>query len=1025
MRPLTLTIDGLRSYRRPATLDFSDIDLLAIVGDTGAGKSSILEAITYGLYSAATWTGQPGELIADGARTMKVSLTFEADGKRWNVIRSMSRDGYPAPIHRLVCEDDGVAINGRSEVNAAVERLVGLDCKAFLQSVILPQGRFAELLKATPTERGKILQNIFRVDELIAARDIAGQLLSRWEPRHEALVVTRSNYLPDPGAAADDAAARRSAAESRKQALDSLRTVVRGLQSTASEVERDASELDDLAETLREPGLWGAAAELGKVAVLAAELTDSRRALEEGRREARQREKAAVDQLDAAARDGVGLPHLIKAEAELEGLTRELGDVADDIDEAVRDTADLDEARQRAIQVQAAAEAASEKAAHAQAQTSEATKAVTDATKVLDAGRDALTAYRNRSERQQSLAEELRQCCEDLDARRVDAERLAAEALEAATRAKAAEDRLRALERSAAAAAASHECKTGDPCPVCDRELPASWRPPTSPKLDTARRQCEQASKAKEKARSDADTAAARREAAIAHEKERRAAFGRAELATAEAHSRLAEAAQLTASQLKAKIGDGDDVVLTKVATAAAKAEAARTELASTAEGLRDQAAMASGEAKAALREVADRERSLKASLEKLARTCSNLRTRAAKLPESVRPDIAADGALDLGVTAEERAVALGTTRATDALDALRVKLAALRDVEAAAASARTEREGLERELETLQARLTTDVVEPTVAAARRVDRLADRLGDVLARLDLAQAPQRPAVDDAAELAPWASAIEKAADDAVKALGRRAKSSRDQAARARKQIADRLAERGFTDGAELESAIVEAATEAQMAASMEKVARSQVPVVAQLDDRIARGRAFLNDLRAVHDLLGNAQYIGYLMHRRQQALLGVATRLLGDMSAGRFGFSEHFQVVDCYSGQPRSTSTLSGGESFLASMALALAMVELAGRAGGRLDSLFLDEGFGSLDAKTLDIAIDTLEGRAKAGRLVAVISHVKTVAERIDNILAVAYNPTDGSSFRMLTPAERSGLVHDDATAAVAGLLS
>jgi exonuclease SbcC len=106
-------------------------------------------------------------------------------------------------------------------------------------------------------------------------------------------------------------------------------------------------------------------------------------------------------------------------------------------------------------------------------------------------------------------------------------------------------------------------------------------------------------------------------------------------------------------------------------------------------------------------------------------------------------------------------------------------------------------------------------------------------------------------------------------------------------------------------------------------------------------------------------------------------------------------------------------------------MALALAMVELAGRAGGRLDSLFLDEGFGSLDAKTLDIAIDTLEGRATAGRLVAVISHLKTIAERIEDVLSVSYNPTDGSSFRMLTPAERVGLVQDDATDAVAGLLS
>lgn len=1024
MRPLTLNIDGLRSYRRPATLDFSDIDLLAIVGDTGAGKSSILEAITYALYSAATWTGQPGELIADGTRTMKVALTFEADGKRWQVTRSMSRDGYPPPVHRLLCEDDGVAINGRSDVNAAIERLVGLDCKAFLQSVVLPQGRFAELLKATPTDRGKILQNIFRVDELIAARDVAGQLLDRWEPRHEALIAARSHYLPDPGAAAADAAGRRSAAESRKQSLDDLRTFVTGLQSTASETEREASELDALIETLREPALRGGAAELGKLTVLAAELADARQTLEERRLAARALEKAARDQLDEATREGVGLTHLTKAEAELEALARDLSDVADGVDQAAADTGDLDAAGQRATRIQEAAQAASERATHAEAQAAEATKAAAETTKALDAARVALAAYRDRQEQRDSIAEELRQCCDDLEKRRADAERLAIDAQEAATRAATAEHRLRELERSAAAAAASHDCKSGDPCPVCNRELPASWRPPTSPKLETARRECEQAQNAKEKARTDADTAAAHHEAATAHEKGRRAALRRAERATSEAYTRLAEATQITATQLKSKIA-ADDAVLAKVTTAAVKAEATRDKLASTAFELRNNATAAAGEAKAAHKEVADRERSLKASLEKLAKTCANLRGRAAQLPESVRPEIAEDIALDLKVTAEERAVALGTTRATDALEVVRVQLAALKDVEAAAASARSEREGLESRLEADQVRWQAEVAEPTAAAARRVDRLADRLGHALARLDHGEAPQRPAGSDAAELMTWATAIEKAADNAITALAKQAKSGRDHAARARQQIADRLAKHGLTDAAALDSATVEAATEAQVAATEEKAARAQIPVVAALDDRITRGRPFLSDLRAVYDLLGNSRYIGYLMHRRQRALLGVATRLLGDMSAGRFGFSEDFQVIDCYSGQPRSTSTLSGGESFLASMALALAMVELAGRAGGRLDSLFLDEGFGSLDAKTLDIAIDTLEGRAKAGRLVAVISHVKAVAERIDNVLAVSYNPTDGSAFRMLTPAERSGLVQDDAVAAVAGLLA
>lgn len=1024
MRPITLTIDGLRSYRKPATLDFSNINLLAIVGDTGAGKSSILEAITYALYSAATWTGQPGELIADGVRTMKVALTFEADGKKWQVTRSMSRDGYPAPVHRLVCEAEGTVFNGRSDVNATIERLVGLDCKAFLQSVILPQGRFAELLKATPAERGKILQNIFRVDELIAARDTADRLLSRWGPRHESLVTARSLYLDDPTAAATEAAARRTDSESRKQVLDHLRKTLAQLQSTATEADRDAAQLDSLAAGLAEPALAGTADQLNRLATVAAELAMSRTTLDEARQEARQHEKNALDRLQHAAREGTGLTDLAKAEAELEALERELDDIADATNQAASNTTELEAFRQRSREQQAAAEAATKKAEETRTVTADATQSAAEAIRARDAAREALATYRNKAEHGSSLAEELQQCRDDLDAHRATAERLAENAVDATTQAEEAEQRVRELEKSAAAAAASHDCSAGDPCPVCDRELPETWRPPIAPKLDTARRERDQTVQARDKARTEAATAAGQHTATIAREQERRAALDAAERATAHAFARLAELSLLTNAQVKTKIAD-DDAVLAKVESVAAKADAERDHAVANAAEQRDIATRASADAEAVSKDVADRERSIRSSMDTLTKKCVGLRSRAAKLPEVVRPDIALDAALDLSLTIEERSVALGTSRVADALEAARASLSDLRDVEAAGATARANREQLDEELDALDARWARDVAEPTAAAARRTEKLANRLADVLTRLEQSAEPPRPSTDDAAALSRWAATIEKSAEATTKSLAKRANIRRDRAAEARKQVSDSLAESGIDDVEALDSAIVEVATAAQIAATDERTARAQIAVVAQLDDRIKRGGDFLADLRAVHELLGNSRYIGFLMHRRQQALLGVATNLLGEMSAGRFGFSEHFEVIDCYSGQPRSTSTLSGGESFLASMALALAMVELAGRAGGRLDSLFLDEGFGSLDAKTLDIAIDTLEGRAKAGRLVAIISHVKTVAERIEDVLAVIYNTSDGSSFGMLTAAERTGLVRDDATDAIAGLLA
>ena len=124
----------------------------------------------------------------------------------------------------------------------------------------------------------------------------------------------------------------------------------------------------------------------------------------------------------------------------------------------------------------------------------------------------------------------------------------------------------------------------------------------------------------------------------------------------------------------------------------------------------------------------------------------------------------------------------------------------------------------------------------------------------------------------------------------------------------------------------------------------------------------------------VSPLLGG-NFAGFVVEERQRALLGVATSILEEMSGGRYGFADDFAIVDRASGQPRSAKTLSGGETFQASLALALGLVELAGRSGGRLNALFLDEGFGTLDTNALDEALEELERRAQAGRVIGVIA--------------------------------------------------
>jgi DNA repair protein SbcC/Rad50 len=167
-------------------------------------------------------------------------------------------------------------------------------------------------------------------------------------------------------------------------------------------------------------------------------------------------------------------------------------------------------------------------------------------------------------------------------------------------------------------------------------------------------------------------------------------------------------------------------------------------------------------------------------------------------------------------------------------------------------------------------------------------------------------------------------------------------------------------------------------------------------------------------LEAVASLLTDGRFIGYVVTRRQRALLAFASEILGSMTGGRYGFAEDFRIVDRIFGQARGSKTLSGGEAFLASLALALGLVELAARGGGRLDALFLDEGFGSLDADALDDALGELERRAHAGRLVAVISHIRSVAERIEDVLQVSYEP-EGSRVARVTGPARDTFVEEE----------
>jgi len=286
---------------------------------------------------------------------------------------------------------------------------------------------------------------------------------------------------------------------------------------------------------------------------------------------------------------------------------------------------------------------------------------------------------------------------------------------------------------------------------------------------------------------------------------------------------------------------------------------------------------------------------------------------------------------------------------------------------------------------------------------------------DELAPLAGVHAPVRPK-DDApfTELISSVETLEQAADEIVAAVRTKAQEARARAKTARKAIKEALRRAGARDLDELEDLLIAASAEAKRAKDDEAEARRQMPIAADLDRRIVPLRDAIEVLETLTSLLTDGRFIGYIVSRRQRALLGLASEILGSMTGARYGFAEDFRIIDRISGQPRNARTLSGGETFLASLALALGLVELAARGGGRLEALFLDEGFGSLDADALEEALGELERRAQAGRLVAVISHVRAVAERIEHVLRVTHRP-EGSEVTPIVGTEREEFIAEE----------
>lgn len=239
MKPITLRLSGLQSYREVQEIDFTELcetGLFGIFGPTGSGKSTVLDAITLAMYGKVerAYGGTQG-IMNHSEDTLYVAFTFELESsagvRRFRVERRFKRTGEVSVSNTLSRfievkpEGDEVVADKLAEVTKAVEERIGLKMDDFTRAVVLPQGKFAEFLSLKGSDRRQMLQRLFHLeqygDRLVQklsrrARETESSLRTL-EAEQQGLGLASAEAVKDAKARLEEAGI---AAEDRRKALD-------------------------------------------------------------------------------------------------------------------------------------------------------------------------------------------------------------------------------------------------------------------------------------------------------------------------------------------------------------------------------------------------------------------------------------------------------------------------------------------------------------------------------------------------------------------------------------------------------------------------------------------------------------------------------------------------------------------------------------------------------------------------------------------------------------------------------------
>ncbi|TLM82384.1 SMC family ATPase [Pseudarthrobacter sp. NamE2] len=1010
MRIHHLRISGFGPFPGTEDIDFDRLSghgLFLLNGPTGAGKTSVLDAICFALYGSVPGARQDGKRLrsdhAEPAQEPAVTCEFSAQGRRFEVTRSPAWDRPSArgkngfttqqvkTLLRELVDGEWVEKSARNdEAGAEILALLGMDREQFTRVVMLPQGDFAAFLRSKAADRLELLQKLFGTQRFEAlenelarqaaeARDNVAELTGRLE-----LLIARAESeagaleLDEEAPPADNPAAR--------------------LEWLVAAVGRHHRELTDLA--------------------VAAETGARERALaveeESGRRERRRRLEAAVIRraaVQSAAPQLESLAARIVRHRQAEVLAGHLASV-DAAGAKVRRAANAAESAVTLLRLAAAEEpelagvrlaSAEDSAQGLTGVAGEELGRLRSLLAVVEArlpDEDRLQGLRTRhsalSGKRQDLAEGIDKLANRVaileDQRNTlarDVEPLEVRAGTAALRAKeaaAAAELLDVVRRHAGAASARDALKLKfDAAREHQLEAKRRWLDLREERLANAAAElaaqlehdgpCPVCGSVEHPAPAPAGTGGP----SLAQEEEdAHALYEAADTACTALGAELAEANQ----QVAVLAGQGGDTPEKEAVTAAGEARAA------------------AADAESAVTEL------------------TSVRTRLDALDEGIAETVV----LKAGKEAELAQVAAAQDGLAEEVGALDTALAGLR----------SGHRSLSRRLRSLEAAVA--VLGKAVEAQAQLDQAQDQAMEAREQLELALPKAGFTTADEAR-------NQLLGADNAAALERELRAGQDEAVRVSElfeseDIVRALGEQsdGYTVDEEhfavLQTGAADAghkAREARLAAGLagrrlESLAAIKAEYEAMAGAALgpAERAAMLAGLADAAAGRGDNTYRmslnSYVLAARLEQVALAASERLVAMSDGRY-LLQHtdaraargaksglgLEVVDQWTGYRRDTSTLSGGESFMASLSLALGLADVVQQESGgvEIETLFVDEGFGSLDEQSLEQVMDALEGLRDGGRVVGLVSHVGEMKQRIGTQLQVLKG-RNGSTLRI-----------------------